>query len=452
VPGSDGDYGSYDVGQLWQMVETAKQTVGESHEQIRAWNVAHQMLDGHYEKLQSLRDQLEQLWPPADNPASAAYLGHLDNLLLAVNQTSVASKANADQAVLVTKAIDDAHAALTPLRDEYVRNEQKLADYKTQIDTIGTTATVVGGLGTGFLAKKGAELFTSPPVEDGRQDEINRLARGAMAPLSGAAQDADWNMIPPPEYDPPVIRQEHGPTTPIGGDTTGGATPPPNVAPPAHTRHESGGLAGLQPTSGADGPILSGGAPGPLPQPSNVITPPPPPPPPPPGGPPFIGGPGLVLPLPWPGDPGPPPNPNTLGVKGGGAKPPNLDTGRIAKALPPGGVLGGTPGEGIVGGGTGAGSRQVNPVGGLIGQNAAPGSSRATGEASGGSVARNSGGNAGQGFFGGQRGAARKGEREGRKWDPDNPWAVDHGVASVIEPAEEPDFRDPGPGIIGIDR
>jgi hypothetical protein len=37
-------------------------------------------------------------------------------------------------------------------------------------------------------------------------------------------------------------------------------------------------------------------------------------------------------------------------------------------------------------------------------------------------------------------------------FDPDDPWAVAEGVASVIEPAPEPKVHDPGPGVIGIDR
>ena len=56
------------------------------------------------------------------------------------------------------------------------------------------------------------------------------------------------------------------------------------------------------------------------------------------------------------------------------------------------------------------------------------------------------------GSSGGPRGAGRKAGHTERTWDPDNPWAVKRGVAPVIEPKEEPDFRDPGPGVIGIDR
>jgi hypothetical protein len=450
VSSSDTGYGSYDVRQLWQMVDTAKRTVAESHQQIRAWNIAHQMLEGHHEKLRSLRNQLEQLWPPAENPASAAYLGHLDGLLLAVDQTSVASKANADQAVFVTQAIDDAHAALTPLRDEYDRNEQKLASYKAQIDTVGQTATIVGGFGTGLLVKGGAKIFTSPPVDDGRQDEINRLARDAMAPLSGAAQDADWNMIPPPEYKPPTVETKAD-ITHLGEDSDGGALRPPPVAPPAHTNYASDRSAGHGPGRSVpaggreapdgsrpprnDGPILSGGAMGAPPPPDNVTTPPPAPPPPQPGGGtgspprPVIGmGPPFGGLRPWAGGgTTPPPMP----MPPGGARL-DLEAGRIRGALPSGSILGMTAGDGIVSGG-GTSGRRVNPVGGLLGREAG---ASASGQLAGGGI-------------------RRAGKNDGRKrptWDPDNPWAVDHGVAPVIEPAAEPDFRDPGPGVIGIDR
>jgi len=104
--------------------------------------------------------------------------------------------------------------------------------------------------------------------------------------------------------------------------------------------------------------------------------------------------------------------------------------------MPPGGVIGGTPGEGIVNGAPASAGRRANPVGGGIGQ--------------GGKATAGSAGN--RAATGGQRAGRKKHQCEGRTWDPDNPWAVDHGVAPVIHPDEEPKWFDAGPGVIGIDR
>jgi hypothetical protein len=100
-------------------------------------------------------------------------------------------------------------------------------------------------------------------------------------------------------------------------------------------------------------------------------------------------------------------------------------------ALPPGGVLGGSNTGGTQA--LAAGGRRANPVGGVIGHTGKPAAS------------------AGPGVMGGQRGGASTG-RDGRTWDPDNPWAVDRGVAPVLLPDDEPKSFDAGPGVIGVDR
>ena len=48
----------------------------------------------------------------------------------------------------------------------------------------------------------------------------------------------------------------------------------------------------------------------------------------------------------------------------------------------------------------------------------------------------------------------RTGERdeesaEGKRFDPDNPWQVDEGVAPVINPQPQTGRHDPGPNVIG---
>jgi hypothetical protein len=101
------------------------------------------------------------------------------------------------------------------------------------------------------------------------------------------------------------------------------------------------------------------------------------------------------------------------------------------------GMIGGP--AGVMGAPVG-GVQRVNPVGGVIGQQ--PGGRPA---------------GVGQvpaaGMLGGPQGQPRNraAAAEGKGWDPDNPWAVEEGVAPVISP-DVTRAVDPGPGIIGMDR
>jgi hypothetical protein len=122
------------------------------------------------------------------------------------------------------------------------------------------------------------------------------------------------------------------------------------------------------------------------------------------------------------------------GVKAGIGGPGKPFGGGAVKAMPPGGVIGGAPAQGIVNGA--ASGPRANPVGGVIGQG---------GKATAGSPC-------GSTVTGGQRAGRRKDQRKGRMWDPDDPWAVDHGVVPVIHPHDEPKSFEAGPGVIGIDR
>ena len=107
--------------------------------------------------------------------------------------------------------------------------------------------------------------------------------------------------------------------------------------------------------------------------------------------------------------------------------------------MPPGGVIGGTPGVGL--GQPGAGGRgasRVNPVGGVInpsnseGRNGVAGRSAAAGQSM-----TNLGG----------RDSSRRNESEDTShWDPDNPWETAEGVSPIVLPATEQRV-DPGPAI-----
>jgi hypothetical protein len=111
-----------------------------------------------------------------------------------------------------------------------------------------------------------------------------------------------------------------------------------------------------------------------------------------------------------------------------------------------GGVIGGSPGARGIGqlGAGGAGTRRVNPVGGVIGESeGALGSRRGVG-AGGLSASEHPAGMYGQGGAG--RRPGRRDDGEAERWDPDNPWTTAEGVDPVVLPIETRRV-DPGPAI-----
>lgn len=462
------EYASYDIRQLFPMVDAARQTLDPSHEQIRAWNRAEQMLRQHATAMQGFRDQLAGKWPPETNPAAAAYLSELDRLLRAVDQTGQAAISNAVQIGHVTQAITQAHATLQPLHDEFVSNEAKIDRYNDTVNNIAIGVGIVQGPIAGLVTKGAAELFTSPPVGDGRQDQIQQQARQAMDTLSGAAHDAAVTMEPPPEYTPPTVSKANN--THMGSDSTGGATRPPTIAAPANHQPQEASTGGVEVPngSGADGSASGSdtGAPGAGqsrppsaltgPDLAGVITPPAPatvPAPLPAGGSALQPGPSVVPGMPPATIPGIVPTiagpqigggggraaPATPALIGGGAG------GSGARVLPPGGRIEGlhgtaAPWAGQVSGSQ-PGTRRVNPVGGVIGQPSGP--SRTAGRA----PMTNSGS---PGAMQGRRGQSTS-DDHGHDWDADQPWTVAEGVTPVILP-EPARAIDTGPGIIGLDR
>ncbi|ROT33167.1 hypothetical protein EF879_08615 [Micromonospora sp. HM5-17] len=466
------------------MVDTAYRQLQPSRDQVAAWNRASSMLDGHVRTLRSCRAQLAALWPPESNAASAAYLGELDRLITAAEQTSTVAANNATQINHVANAIELTRAKLKPIYEEYVSNQQRLADYQKQIEQAGVIGGAIGQSYAGELGRTVGdrvgeglfEAFTSPPVEDGRQEALNRQAHALMAQLDGAARDGGQRVKPPPEYLPPRTERDDG--REIGDGSDDRAIPPPQVDPPSHRRVSDDAGPGQIEGDVGPGQIEGDVGPGPVtvlphqpasppyptddgPSLSTVLPPTAPTPGPTPGSPPVsppvtpqptasgpgLGAPPIISAVPPIGGGGgggvgagrvPPAPP----VPGGVGRPGSLGSGGV---LPPGGVIGGRPGTGVggvpptpVGGGT----PRVNPVGGVIGPPGAAGTGRAGAAGAVGGAAP----------VGGRRGRSDGGERDHRRWDPDNPWEVEEGVAPSIEPNRRVSRHDTGGGVIGQDR
>lgn len=440
------DYSGYDIKQLWQMVVAAKQGLQPSYDQVAALNKAHQMLTGHAQSLEAARDQLAAKWPPEANAAAAAYLTELDRLIAAAKDTALSCAINVFHINTVSDAIIHAYETLGPLHDEYVRNEGVLTQYDADVSAFGEGASLVPGSST--ITKGAAKLFTSPPVEGGRQNELTQHARQEMISLSEAAYDGANYIKPPAPYEPPIVGSSYDEPSfslPGGGSTNGSsgtAILPPTIdsatykryerdgAAPNHTGHMTGQLS-----TGGSGPNLAEHTPIPV-QPTQSPIP-------------SIGlgpaagrlsrvdGPFTLLPGGTPGIGSIP-----IGIRTPAAKP----FGTLG--APRGSVIGTVPGNTDVARAT---PLRVSPPGGIIGQQVGPGGRGGVrASAIGSKIAdRNGAWTAGAQTHGRRSGKPRSNEQE---WDPDNPWDVDEGVDPVILPDAPPGRVDPGPGIIGLDR
>jgi len=440
------EYSGYNIKQLWQMVDAARQGLQPSRDQVAALDKAQQMLSGHAQSLEEARDQLAMKWPPETNSASAAYINELDRLIAAVRETALTCAVNVFHINTVSEAIVQAHDTLAPLHVEFVKNEDSLARYDASIEAFGEGASLIPGGST--VAKGAAKLFTSPPVDDGRQDELTLEAQQAMVPLAEAAHDGATYIKAPAPYVPPTVDDSPITENPIefggsaGASNTSGAALPPIIDPPANTRaHGIGTTAGQSSDMTAEGPITGFGPT------LSSLTPTPVQ--------------ALIPALPTGHGPESPLGASPGLISGLHTTPTGGYSGRLPVAFGPtngnlgrgpfgnvggqrGGVIGNVPAA--TGPGRSAPSR-VNPLGGVIGQQPGVGSKGAARLARSQTV-----GGDGTGIMSSRAGQLGRSRARAEIWDPDNPWEVDEGVDPVIMPDSAPRCIDPGPGIIGIDR
>ncbi|HEY0698612.1 MAG TPA: hypothetical protein VGD43_12480 [Micromonospora sp.] len=430
------NWNAYDVKQMWALLEG--QETDNHWKQVAGWRKTYELTSTHLYRLKEYRNNLAEVWSPSRSEAAAAYLSRLDFLIDSVQQTYDAAVANYGALSSATAAVGTSRYQLKQIYDQYVVKEQQ----KQEFDNKTRANPLVPPLALGVT-----------PVTQTELDQLNNQARTIMFSLSGELSQAQVQLRQPPAYKPPKAQITGGGSG--GSDTSGGGTTTPPAIPPITTIPDgpSGPPSGprstpppLQPIpvpTAPTGPILGGIGPlsppiaptGPVPP--TVITPSPTP-----GGP-FPGmPPGMPI---GPGGPvptSPMPGGNRL-VKPGMGSPVN-----VARAMPPGGVIGATP-SGVVGQQprSGVPARRINPVGGVIGQ------SPVNGKGVPGQTAGRPGLTPAQ--RGGQHGAgvsARPGvhgedDELLPRWDPDNPWETDEGVAPVVLPAQETGRIDPGPAI-----
>jgi len=440
--GGGTDWSSMDVPAMWALV--ANQDTTAHYEMLTGWQKSYELIIEHMTQVQNYRENLVAAWPPAKSPASAAYVAQLDNLLTNLQKTYDAAIANHTAFAGATLSLSLSRNDLKKIYDQYTSNQTKLDAFNAKPKPVQYPRVPV--------------IPPKPPVAAGQQEALNNQARVLMSKLSTDLVQAQTSLTTPPEFIPPFFRDEKKeispqtftapvipPVVPTDSELhSGSSSQEKSTHSPVGSLHPASPPAS-SPTSGVRQPglVLGGAANLPVaaPPPSTL-----------PGAPLPAGGgplpnvtsqtptlpPTAVLPIsrqlgPTPGA--------VRGFPSEGLGSPTAGGPRAGmRAMPPGGVIGGTPGVGVSPPAVGRGSAQrVNPVGGVI---------------------RNSGAESGSGVRGSstqEQAMANMGGRSGRRaksdesiaWDPDNPWETAEGVAPVVLPQAEQRV-DPGPAI-GLD-
>jgi hypothetical protein len=421
--------------------------------QVAGWRKVCELARAHLSRLQEYRRGLAEAWNPETNEAARAYVRELDELIDKVQRTHEAASANYTALSAATQAIGTTRAQLKKIYDEYAVKVQEKRTYEA------TLADPKAAMGS---------RVPDRPVTDADLERLNVQARGIMYGLSGELQHAQVMLQKPPAGRPPIQSEK-----PDAYGSGGGAPVIPPVVPvplPSASTSSTPRPATVvrpvpTPTTPGVGPVLGGAGTGLAPAPASPSLPQAPSTTPsptlgtPPAVPPSAGSrPGTSRLL--PGQPGHSGRP----VSGGANSLPSA----APRPMPPGGLIGGAPGMGLGQPGTSNSQpRRVNPIGGVIGGGGAgtaptggagsrPGSGRGSGALHGMSPLGGAPGLAGLGSTGsttgvggvpGRPGRPGSHREDARRWDPDEPWATDQGVAPVVRPPDEEGPIDPGPAI-----
>lgn len=467
-------------GMSMEMIQTLAQSpdIDAHYKIVDGWQKSAELVGEHMSQVQQYRESLAAAWPPGKSSAAAAYITRLDALIKNLNETYEAALANHEAMSSASLSLGLAKTEMGKLYSQWEANNKALLAFNQQQAQKKTSAT--NGQPTPSPSPSGDE---PPPVTASQQEALRQKAITLMSGASSDLAQAQLKVVRPAPYSPLTSAEKdpHG-----GGSGAGGpATLPPIVPTPFSGGGGGGSSSGgtfssnhgsasfpttpsnAAPTTGSPFPA-GGGNPGLVLGGTN--TPPPPPPT-------FTPGPSPITTLPSGG--GPTVNPGIVPPNVGpflpnGTLPPgsSFPNGEGAfkpfggapegglKAMPPGGIIGKTPGAAPREPGIDRfGPQRVNPVGGVIGEpTTGPGvmgggRGAASGVRGGGGMASRRGIRAAgsQQPYGqlGNRSSGRRDQADDMSWDPNNPWTIDEGVDPVVLPPLEQRI-DPGPAI-GLD-
>ncbi|GIE27759.1 hypothetical protein Ait01nite_008040 [Actinoplanes italicus] len=419
-----------DVPNMWDMLQYHDSA---PHQQaLQGWRQSYELVLMHKAQVEKYKEKLITAWPPERSKAARAYVERLDHLIESLNETFEAAIANYTAYSTAIAAVDDAKRRLESLKREHDANADALTKYAEEMRDRPRA-----------YGKAVAPPPPPSPVADGRQEQLRLQAAGLMTGLSAELATAQMSLTAPRPYNPNLIRDDANeafnpggisPLLPGGMPSSGRTTTSAQMSRPRSsgtgvkgtpTERNNGktdpSTPGRKPV---EGPVLGGTKQTPAPLPA--IGPPP--------------GPNTFTPsinapdsLGYPPPQSPPssttlPRTPTTNSAPFGTVPPTAGT-RGTSPLH-GGLIGGTPPMGgspsTRGGQLGAstrGGQRINPIGGMIGQEA---------------MSRP-----------GQRSTSRRSDdNESQRWDPDNPWETGSGMDPVLLPASEQRI-DPGPTIGG---
>jgi hypothetical protein len=424
-PESDGGYGTglaqYSLKQLWNMVEPQDHSNGYTHPD--AWRHMGELCTAMAQKLRETGAAIADRWPPERSRAAAAFRDRLELLAAAFDNAGQVGNTNAPHLFDLQITNATFRGTMSTIVDD---RDQTQARAQERVDAyISSKGNVRGFAAWNSLTLDQKLAYTNMPPDQARLDAQvgpvpNDWRQGfeTQAKLAAASYETDLasykgSFAQPKPVDPTL--------TPSANPAAGG--------------YQAGGGS----------PIGLGlWVPPPLSRPQPPIDPGPPPPGK--GGDPILDQ--VPFPLPGSGPGGYPAHGAGIPTPGDGAPIPGAGTvplvpiagGRYAMA--PGGVIG-EPIRPTVGP-TSAGAAVVRAAG--------PGRLMPV-ESTLGRTARGSFVAPPGGVIGGAPGdPGRPGGGGRRRADDDQSFTVQEGVPAVLFPPAEPDEHHPGPGVIGIDR
>jgi hypothetical protein len=423
---------------MWSLI--ANQDTTAHYTMLTGWQKSYELILEHMTQVQNYRENLAAAWPPEKSPASAAYIAQLDDLIKHLQKTYDASIANHTAFAGATLSLSLSRNDLKKIYDEYSANQAKLDEFDAKPKPV--------------QYGKVPALPPKPPVAVGRQEALNNQARILMSKLSTDLVQSQTSLTAPPQFVAPGFIDDR--KTPIDNHSVA----PPIFSPMAPDDSRTGSVSShgtsanssvgsvhaatpppTSPASGVGQPgLVLGGANQPVATPPPLATPTPLPA----GGGPLpnvISQPPILPPPTTPLYPGLSPTSGTVRNFQGEGIGRTIGAGPAGvRPMPPGGVIGGTPGVGLGKPAMGRGPAQrVNPVGGVIRSSGSEAGSGSRGSSPQGQGMTNMGSRAG-----------RRGKSDDSKsWDPNNPWETAEGVAPVVVPVAEQSV-DPGPAI-GLD-
>jgi hypothetical protein len=187
---------------------------------LDGWKQSYELLNAHKWQVESYRDALATAWPPEKSEAAQAYVGRLNEMLANLDQTYEAAMQN-------HRAFADATLSISLAQSDFDRIDQEYAGNQTLLNA--------------FESKMAQDTTTTekstPPVADGRQEELRLQAAARLSSVSTDLAQAQAQIRQPVKYDlRPVIDKP-------GSANDGDAYVPPPIPPITPSYPENEGVA-----------------------------------------------------------------------------------------------------------------------------------------------------------------------------------------------------------------